>query len=236
MSQIGQKLREAREKSGLEIEDVYLKIKISPNIIAALEHDEADAIIDQLYVRKFLKQYADFLGLDGGAIENEYSQVHSPYKASEPEPLKVILPKTKKYSFKFPAGLIKKVTIFIIFVLVIMGITSLIKNRKPKQIIINSPATEKPAVVIPAAIPAQDELVLTIATTEKVWIDLKSDDEVIMKNFLNADSNESWKAKDYFELSVGKPEAITIWLNGQKIDIPKHKKIRKARIDRKGLN
>jgi cytoskeletal protein RodZ len=57
MSQIGQKLREAREKSGLEIEDVYLKIKISPNIIAALEHDEADAIIDQLYVRKFLKQY-----------------------------------------------------------------------------------------------------------------------------------------------------------------------------------
>jgi hypothetical protein len=117
-----------------------------------------------------------------------------------------------------------------------MGITSLIKNRKPKQIIINSPATEKPAVVIPAAIPAQDELVLTIATTEKVWIDLKSDDEVIMKNFLNADSNESWKAKDYFELSVGKPEAITIWLNGQKIDIPKHKKIRKARIDRKGLN
>jgi hypothetical protein len=75
-----------------------------------------------------------------------------------------------------------------------------------------------------------------ISSTEKVWIELKSDGQVIMKNFLNANSRESWKAKDNFELSVGKPEVISLWLNGQKLEIPQHKKIRKARIDQEGLN
>ncbi len=59
---------------------------------------------------------------------------------------------------------------------------------------------------------------------------------MMMKNILPANSKESWKASEYFELSVGKPEAISIWLNGQKINIPQHKKIRKTRIDHEGFN
>ena len=233
MPGIGQKLKEAREKSGLEIEDVYLKIKISPNILVALEHDEADTILDQLYVRKFLKQYAEFLGLDGMAIEKEYTQESSLLKASEPEPLKVILPKTKKRLFKISVNLIKKAAIFILIIAVIFALVTLIKNIKPKEGVVILETKEQETVSV---IPVDNELTLIISTTEKVWIELKSDGEIIMKNFLNAECRESWKAKEYFELSVGKPEAISAWLNGRKLNIPQHKKIRKVRIDREGLN
>ncbi len=221
------------KKSGLEIEDVYLKIKISPNILIALEHDKADTLLDQLYVRKFLKQYAEFLGLDGMAIEKEYTQENNLLKTSEPEPLKVILPKTKKRLFKIPVNLIKKAAIFIFIIVVIFALITLIKNIKPKKGAVILETKEQKTVSV---IPADNELTLMISTREKVWIELKSDGEIVMKNFLAADSKENWKAKEYFELSVGKPEAISAWLNGQKLNIPQHKRIRKARIDREGIN
>jgi len=233
MPGIGQRLKETREKNGLEIEDVYLKIKISPNILVALEHDEADTILEPIYVKKFLKQYADFLGLDGIAVEKEYMQEYSSINTKETEPLKVIIPKTKKSSFKLPINFIKKTLIFIIIIVVIFSLVSLIKNIKSKKLITVEKVKEEEIIT---AIPVNSELILIIESTEKVWIELKSDGEIMMKNFLSANNRESWKANEYFELSVGKPEAINVWLNGQKLNIPQHKKIRKARIDQKGLN
>ncbi|MDP8260787.1 MAG: DUF4115 domain-containing protein [Candidatus Kappaea frigidicola] len=233
MSGIGQRLKEAREKNGLEIEDVYLKIKISPNILVALEHDEADTILEPVYVKKFLKQYAGFLGLDGIAVEKEYTQEYSSIKAGETEPLKVIIPKTKKVSIKLPLNLIKNVVILIIIIAAVSFLVGLIRNIKPKQPIVAQAVQEQDVVSVE---PMTGELTLMISCTEKVWIELKSDGAMMMKNILPANSKESWKASEYFELSVGKPEAISIWLNGQKINIPQHKKIRKTRIDHEGFN
>ena len=233
MSGIGQRLKEAREKNGLEIEDVYLKIKISPNILVALEHDEADTILEPVYVKKFLKQYAGFLGLDGIAVEKEYTQEYSSIKAGETEPLKVIIPKTKKVSIKLPLNLIKNVVILIIIIAAVSFLVGLIRNIKPKQPIVAQAVQEQDVVSVE---PMTGELTLMISCTEKVWIELKSDGAMMMKNILPANSKESWKASEYCELSVGKPEAISIWLNGQKINIPQHKKIRKTRIDHEGFN
>ena len=233
MSGIGQRLKEAREKNGLEIEDVYLKIKISPNILVALEHDEADTILEPVYVKKFLKQYAGFLGLDGIAVEKEYTQEYSSIKAGQTEPLKVIIPKTKKVSIKLPLNLIKNVVILIIIIAAVSFLVGLIRNIKPKQPIVAQAVQEQDVVSVE---PMTGELTLMISCTEKVWIELKSDGAMMMKNILPANSKESWKASEYFELSVGKPEAISIWLNGQKINIPQHKKIRKTRIDHEGFN
>jgi cytoskeletal protein RodZ len=236
MPGIGQRLKEAREKSGLEIEDVYLKIKISPNILVALEHDEADTILEPVYVKKFLKQYAEFLGLDGVAVEKEYTQDYGSIKSHDPEPLKVIIPKAKKAAFNFPLHLIKKVIILIIIFAVVFGFIAVVKKIMHRKPIAAVQKIEEAEQEVLTAIPSSDELILMISSTEKVWIELKSDGQVIMKNFLNANSRESWKAKDNFELSVGKPEVISLWLNGQKLEIPQHKKIRKARIDQEGLN
>ncbi len=164
MSGIGQRLKEAREKNGLEIEDVYLKIKISPNILVALEHDEADTILEPVYVKKFLKQYAGFLGLDGIAVEKEYTQEYSSIKAGETEPLKVIIPKTKKVSIKLPLNLIKNVVILIIIIAAVSFLVGLIRNIKPKQPIVAQAVQEQDVVSVE---PMTGELTLMISCTEK---------------------------------------------------------------------
>lgn len=241
MSTIGKRLKEARENNGLEIEDIYLKIKISPNILIALENDKADTLLDQLYVRKFLKKYADYLGLDGAAMEKEYIQENNlknetaSEKDEEQEPLKVNLPKTGKLSFKLPLKLIIKViALALALFLVIFGFNSLkryIRNRPAKTAPVKTQVIDNIS-----SIPIEDELSLSILASEKVWLEIKSDGNVLMKNFLNSGSRETWQAKDYFELSVGKPEAITVWLNGRQLTIPKHKRIRDSRIDHEGLH
>jgi len=93
----------------------------------ALEHDEADTILEPVYVKKFLKQYAGFLGLDGIAVEKEYTQEYSSIKAGETEPLKVIIPKTKKVSIKLPLNLIKNVVILIIIIAAVSFLVGLIR-------------------------------------------------------------------------------------------------------------
>jgi cytoskeletal protein RodZ len=240
MSTIGKRLKEARENNQLEIEDIYLKIKISPNILVALENDKADTLLDQLYVRKFLKMYADYLGLDGTAIEKEYIQENNLNKKTKPEPieekepLKVDLPKARKLSFKLPIKLIVKlcalgVAVFLV-IFVFNSLKNIIKNRPAE-----TAAVKTEIIDSISSIPEEEELSLSILASEKVWLEIKSDGNMLMKNFLNSGSKETWQAKEYFELSVGKPEAITLWLNGRQLTIPKHKRIRSSRIDHEGL-
>ena len=233
MSSIGKRLKEARLRSELDIEDVYLKIKISPNILIALEHDEAEAILEGLYVRKFLKQYADFLGLDGAGIEKEYAQAHnSLLKTEASQALKVVLPKPKASTINFSEKFAKKffpaVIILLVFAISVVFLRNLAAQRRSKVVV---PDTKGPA----AMIPAKSELILIITAKEKVWIEVKSDGKILMKNFLSAGGKESWKAKDYFEITVGKPESVDIWLNEQKVVVPAHKKIRNARLDYRGI-
>ncbi|PFG73981.1 helix-turn-helix domain-containing protein [Tepidiforma thermophila] len=64
MANIGHTLREARERRGLTIEQVAQETRISPRFLEALEAEEFDALPAPVYVRGFLRSYANFLRID----------------------------------------------------------------------------------------------------------------------------------------------------------------------------
>ena len=51
MAEVGQTLREAREKRGLTIEDVERELKIRRKFIIALENNQYRNILEDIYVR-----------------------------------------------------------------------------------------------------------------------------------------------------------------------------------------
>ena len=61
---VGQRLREARERQGLSVDDVVAKIKLAPRQIIALEADDFDALPQTAFVRGFVRSYAKLLQLD----------------------------------------------------------------------------------------------------------------------------------------------------------------------------
>jgi hypothetical protein len=64
MASIGATLRGARERRGLTIEQVAQETRISARFLEALEAEEFDALPAPVYVRGFLRSYANFLKVD----------------------------------------------------------------------------------------------------------------------------------------------------------------------------
>ncbi len=64
MARIGETLREARERRGLSIEQAALETRISPRFLEALEAEEFEVLPAPVYVRGFLRSYANYLRLD----------------------------------------------------------------------------------------------------------------------------------------------------------------------------
>jgi hypothetical protein len=70
--ELGNSLREARTRQGLDLPQAELATKIRGKYLRALEEEHFDALPAETYVKGFLRTYADFLGLDGQLYVDEY--------------------------------------------------------------------------------------------------------------------------------------------------------------------
>jgi hypothetical protein len=70
---LGNSLREARIRQGLEYPQVELATKIRAKYIRALEDEAFELLPSETYVKGFLRSYAEYLGLDGQLYVDEYN-------------------------------------------------------------------------------------------------------------------------------------------------------------------
>jgi cytoskeleton protein RodZ len=78
--EIGNSLREARLRQGLDLAEIEQATKICSRYLRALEEEQFEMLPAQTYVKGFLKAYADQLGLDGDLYVEEFN---SRYAADE---------------------------------------------------------------------------------------------------------------------------------------------------------
>ena len=84
MFEIGSSLREARLRQGLDFPELEQATKIRGKYLRALEDEQFDVLPAQTYVKGFLRNYAEYLGLDGQLYVDEYN---SRYVLGEDAPL-----------------------------------------------------------------------------------------------------------------------------------------------------
>lgn len=80
---IGPALKKARLQRGVSLEEVEQATKIRIRYLEALEREEYDALPAAVYVQGFLKTYANYLGLDGEAISQEFKRSRGPQGAGQ---------------------------------------------------------------------------------------------------------------------------------------------------------
>ena len=83
MFEIGNSLREARLRQGLDFPELEQGTKIRGKYLRALEDEQFDVLPAQTYVKGFLRSYAEYLGLDGQLYVDEYN---SRFVVGEEEP------------------------------------------------------------------------------------------------------------------------------------------------------
>jgi transcriptional regulator with XRE-family HTH domain len=72
--QIGPTLEHARKERGLTLEEVEHATKIRKRYLVDLERENYGALPDAVYVRGFVKIYANYLGLDGEQLSREFNE------------------------------------------------------------------------------------------------------------------------------------------------------------------
>lgn len=75
---IGETLERRRVEKGLSFKEVEEATKIRSRYLQGLESEDYASLPDAVYVRGFLKTYANFLGLDGEALANDFREKRAP--------------------------------------------------------------------------------------------------------------------------------------------------------------
>jgi cytoskeletal protein RodZ len=74
LHEIGSQLRAAREARQITLEQAEEETKIRKKYLEALEDGRPDILPGEVYVKGFLRSYANYLGLDGDALLASYKQ------------------------------------------------------------------------------------------------------------------------------------------------------------------
>lgn len=222
MESIGARLRQAREAKGISLEQAQKDTRIHNRILAALEVDgPEEAISGTVYIKSFIRKYADYLGLDGVTLAEEY-------KGKRPNPREQILIAAEKdTSFKFP---VKKLFTAVIAIMIVfagfklaMFAGSKIKEglkSKPKVVKkagVPNPKPKTAVTPVAAPVPQGENITLKIKAKSDVYLKVKADGSVIYDGVLKKGSDEKWEAKDSLDISTSRADAIAAELNGNSL-------------------
>lgn len=140
--EIAAKLRETREAQGLSIEQLSTKTLIQRRLLYAIEAADVEQLPEMVYVRGFVKRYANALGLDGQEIADVL-----PVEGSSSHSMK---PSWKE----LPAAQLRPLHLYLLYIVVIaaaVGILShFLRQAESPTVAGNSGSpTTAPAEVVP---------------------------------------------------------------------------------------
>ena len=74
MKDIGEKLRDAREKMEISIEEASEDLKLESSILQKIEEGDKDYFKDVLYLKYYIRDYSKYLGLNSDSMVEEFNE------------------------------------------------------------------------------------------------------------------------------------------------------------------
>jgi len=255
---IGRRLRGEREKRGISLDEVRTRLRIHTKILTELEGNQFDELPAPIYSRGFLKQYAEFLGLNAALILSQYDALNIKPR----EQIFNIKPKVapKKTFAEMPVvewigrykiAIIKFIFAFIAVLILwnlVSGLAHWLSQREPAP----SPVVSRAPVVTPPPERAIDylssplrsdfpeilpgtQLTLLVEASADAWMRVTGDGQILFQAILGKGSSRTWLANDQIQIKVGRPKAIRMTLNEFILPRPGRGQITHFRISRDGI-
>src|SRR4051812_47263113 len=125
MPEIGATLREARMRARIDISELEAETKIRAKYLRALENEEWDLLPGPTYVKSFLREYADSLGLDGKLLVEEYKLRHERPSDFELQPISPRSRREQQQRRRRPPGAMRDVAVALVVLLIIGGLIAI---------------------------------------------------------------------------------------------------------------
>ena len=245
VAEIGDRLREAREKKGVTIEQAQKHTHIHSTVLSALEDGRCDDILTPNYVKSFLKEYSGYLGFDHQAIVNEYLAIHPELKTKN---INLGIGADQKASADLSRiiRITRSVIIFFIFIFLAVFISSktgaffknlkAVKNPKTSKYSKTAHRAASPAAAtrnLPSGKPAP--FTMTLKVKNPVMVQLKKDGVLIFKRVLPKGIEETFSANSSINMFVARAEAVEIIINGKSLGSPGRGVIRDVEVTSNGV-
>lgn len=226
MDTIGAMLAEERKKKGLDYIDVEHATGIRALYIKALEEGHYEVLPGDVYVRGFIRNYGNFLGLDGPGLVHLYSEAVTPHEKKsvvEHKPVRPVAKSTgKKNIFSILAVVLTLAVAGGILYSWQKGAPSSVPAEKPNPVA----QTQKPATpVLPAVqsgvsgIPftgsSAKAVVLVARFTDRCWTSAIADGKTVYEGIPKTGETLTWEADRQIIVNLGNAAAVDISFNGQ---------------------
>jgi len=109
LEELGARLRQCRKAQDLPIEEVAARTKIQTRLLNAIEEGRLDQLPEPVYIKGFIKQFAEALGLNGSEFASSF-------------PTGSGLPLLRRDSWKhIPAAQLRPIHLYGLYVLLVIG-------------------------------------------------------------------------------------------------------------------
>jgi len=228
MESIGQVLKSERERRGLSLEQVHESTRITTQNLSALEQDRFDHFPNRVYARAFLRDYANFLGLDSAMLLTRYEEEWgAPQEHPAARPAGRSIRRTLGYTF---------LALVVMGVLGAAGYFGWIAYEKRSGLRIASerrPAQREEVATLPKVEPVPpppprpepkpepeqpappEKLVLEVKAVRNVWVRVKTDGAVVFDGYLQPQAVRTFEAREFINIRTGMADAVQLKLNGE---------------------
>ncbi len=237
---IGERLKEAREERDLTLNDIRDNTKIRVKYLQALEDEEYDIIPGTVYVKVFIKGYAEEVGLDGSELVREYQEILDEKNRIEKEKQEEEEEKNDKAFFQ--NRLLN--TIIIVVVLLVLAVVIynvfLLNDSQNQNYNLQEPVNAVENEPVSTTYPAEDdseientdseiennntdsaaeestaqinrkEKEIELIIKEKSWVQVEVDGEQVFQGILNEGVIRKFTGQERIDLKIGNAAGVLV--------------------------
>jgi cytoskeleton protein RodZ len=226
MQSVGSTIRTARLQSGISLEQVSAKTRISIKNLQAIENDDVAQFSSAFLYKSFAGQFAREV-----KVYDELAPLIHEAVSSIPEPVlpgqcetvieKAALPPVERPRF---SRWLRPLASLTVVLLTCSGLYTVWENWKPqlkRPSVQPIAAVKKPAASADNSIPVQPEdgFQVEISGIERSWLALAADGRQIFSGFLEADQTKILRGHEVGRIRTGNAGGVSLVFNGKPIGV-----------------
>lgn len=231
MENAGKKLRAAREKKRISLDEAAAATKIKVDHLRALEEGDTASLPSPAYARGFIKIYGRYLDIDPAALLKQYEDS---FRGSQPELVLIEQKKLAAVPLLPPLDWRKAVRYLGLAAAAAAALwfasrlLSFVGSRVPEsEFGLVEPIVPPggglrldPSLVMPSPPPVVGELLLEGRAREELWLEVFSDGTLVHLGPLRPDAIGRWRAADGFRVRLSRSDRVEFTLNRRPVSLP----------------
>lgn len=229
---VGERLVALRRERGKTLSDVESATKIMGRMLSALENGRFDELPASVYVRGYIQNYAQYLGVDPAPLLEEYARdlgTHEEHTPLRRIPERTVVPhRLDVHTIPRRAWIAAALAVLVI-ALAVWGISALVgRDDTPPPIAPEATSTVEPITgtgettggtggesAVGAFI-----LKLEVAPGQSSWVQARVDGLIAYEGTLPGGESKMWTVTDTAVIRVGKPDVVTLTRDGTAVQFP----------------